>query len=111
MKKVKVTKKPKSTQEFILKPNRLRMFSIYMLLFAAAYAFGLVIRYAISGGTLAMDRLGEDWLVDALIIFGGPVLLALVDYKRWIVKFQGSQLENLSGPFGEHATFATKDID
>lgn len=111
MKKVKVTKRPKAQSEFVLQPSRLRMIVIYALLFMLAYGIGLLIRYIISGGTLEFDRLREDWLLDVLVIFGGPVLLAFLDYKRWVIKVQGDQLEGLSGPFGDRSTFTTQEID
>ena len=112
MQKAKVTRRAKALNEFILKPNRLRMFIIYTLLFILAYGLGLLIRYAINPTEFNLERLKEDWLIDILIVFGGPILLALLDSQRWIVQIKGGdQLEGLSGAFGERATFAVKDID
>ena len=111
MKKVKVTKRPKTQTEFVLKPNRLRMFLIYMVLFILAYGVGTVLRYILTGGDLDLERMGEDWLIDVLIVFGGPVLLALLDYNRWVIKYQENQLEGLSGAFGERSVFPIREID
>jgi hypothetical protein len=111
MKKVKVTKRPQK-EDFILKPNRLRMMLVYVLLFGLAYIIGMFIRYLINPGGFDLQRLTTDWTLDALIIFGGPALLAMLDYRRWVVRLQNSEMiEGLSGAFGERVVFPAREID
>lgn len=110
MKKVKVTKR--STSELILQPSVLRMYLIYTFLFIMAYAFGLLIRFITDRNNFTFDRLTNDWLVDTLIVFVGPLLLAFIYKRRWMVKLIGRDtVEGPTGAFSDRITLPVREIN
>lgn len=110
MKKVKVTKK--SAPEQLFQPSVLRMYLIYTLLFVLAYAFGLLIRYITNREQFTIDRLTNDWLVDTLIVFLGPLLLAFLYKRRWSVKVVGRDtIEGPTGAFSDRVTLPLREIN
>lgn len=112
MKKARPYNRSQNQSSQVLRPNRLRMLAIYTLLFALAYGLGLLLRYIFNPAAFAPERMQDDWIMDTLIILGGPLLLSLVDYKRWIVEVQGGmRLEGFAGAFSDRTGFAVRDID
>lgn len=110
MKKVKVTKK--SAPELVLQPSVLRMYLIYTLMFVLAYAFGLLIRFITQRDQFTIERLTSDWLVDTLIVFVGPLLLAFIYKRRWMIKIIGRDtVEGPTGAFSDRITLPLRDIN
>lgn len=110
MKKVKVTKK--SNPELILQPSVLRMYLIYTLMFVLAYAFGLLIRFFLYREQFNLAQLTSDWLVDTLIVFAGPLVLAFIYKRRWMVKVIGRDtLEGPTGAFSERIQLPLREIN
>ena len=110
MKKAKVTKK--SASELILQPSVLRMYLIYTLMFILAYAFGLLIRFITQREQFTVERLTNDWLVDTLIVFAGPLLLAFIYKRRWMVKVIGRDtVEGPTGAFSDRIQLPLREIN
>ncbi|NLG97268.1 MAG: hypothetical protein GX491_07905 [Chloroflexi bacterium] len=110
MKRVKVTKQKQ--REFTLRPSRLRMFVIYLVLFVFAYGFGILLRLIFNNGAADFPAFFDDWYLDAGIVVGGAFVLALVDFRRWTVRIMnGDQLEGPAGPFGERLAVPLRNID
>ena len=110
MKKAKVTKK--SASELILQPSVLRMYLIYTLMFILAYAFGLLIRFITQREQFTVERLTNDWLVDTLIVFAGPLLLAFIYKRRWMVKVIGRDtVEGPTGAFSDRIQLPVREIN
>jgi len=111
MKKAKVTRNPRSQAEFVLRPSRWRMLLIYVILFALAVTFGLLIRSIFSGG-FSTETIFGDWQINAIIVVGGAVAFALLDYRRWTMRVQGGEyLEGPTGAFGERIILPLKEIN
>jgi hypothetical protein len=112
MKKVKVSQRPAARGEITLQPSRLRMFLIYIVLFAIAIAFGQLIRLVIyrEEGTLAW--LASNWPVTLAIIFGGAALMAVIERRRWTLRVLGrDEVEGPTGAFGERISIPLSQID
>lgn len=111
MKKVKVTKRPKM-QEFVLRPSRLRMIAIYIFLFALALGVGFLIRLVINPGSLNLAELEKSWIAYVAILLGAPILLAVMDFRRWTLRIlDGDRVEGPAGPFGERLAIGLDEID
>jgi hypothetical protein len=112
MKKIKVTRRPQTRQDFILFPSRVRMTMIYAVLFALAVLLGIVIRLFAYRDNLNLDVILEGWVVNLGIVVGGAVLFALLDYTRWTIRVLGGEkLEGPSGAMGSRAQMLLDDID
>jgi hypothetical protein len=114
MQKAKATKRPNVNKkiDYILRPNRIRMGLIYALTFAIAMAIGILIRFFLDGGVFSPDSLFGDWSINLLIVIGGAVLFALLDYSRWTIRIvDGDKLEGPTGAFGDRHAFPIRDID
>jgi hypothetical protein len=112
MKKPKPTRRTSKQAEYVLRPSRLRMTLIYILIFSIAMGIGILIRFILDGGVYNPDRLFGDWQTNALIIFGGAIVFALLDYRRWTIRvLDGERIEGPSGAFSQRQAFPIKDID
>jgi hypothetical protein len=112
MKKVKVTRKPHSRQEYVLHPSRVRMALIYAAFFAMAVVIGIVIRLIVNRENANLGELFNDWATNLAIVVGGAVLFALLDYSRWTVRVQGGEtVEGPSGALGTRSLLRLDDID
>jgi hypothetical protein len=112
MKKPKPTKKIGKQADFVLKPSRLRMALIYALMFGIAVSVGILIRFIMDGGVFDAQRLFGDWQMNALIVLGGAIVFAMLDYRRWTIRVLGGErVEGPSGAFGERQVFSISDID
>ncbi|MBE0699243.1 MAG: hypothetical protein IH586_20160 [Anaerolineaceae bacterium] len=112
MKKMKVTRKPQSRQEYVLHPSRVRMVIIYAIFFTVAVAIGIIIRLVVNQGNASMGELFSDWATNLAIVIGGAVVFALLDYSRWTIRVVGGEnVEGPSGALGTRALLPLKDID
>ena len=112
MKKVKVTKRPSARADLVLRPSRLRMFLIYIVLFALAIGFGLIIRLLVNQGEFTLGWVQDNWVAGAGIIFGGAALMAFIERNRWVLRVPDHELlEGPTGMFGERITIRLDEID
>jgi hypothetical protein len=112
MKKVKVTRKPQSRQDFLLQPSRVRMATIYAIFFALAVIAGMVIRLFAYRENANLALITQGWETNLAIVVGGSVLFALMDYSRWTIKvLNGENIEGPSGAMGARALLPLSEID
>jgi hypothetical protein len=112
MKKIRSAKQSGKKNNFILRPNRLRMGLIYAFFFGVALVIGILIRFILDGGVFNPQSLFGDWRINFAIVFGGAVLFALLDYSRWTIRILGGeQLEGPSGAFGDRQIIPISEID
>lgn len=112
MKKVKVTRRPQSHQDFTLRPSRVRIAAVYAFFFAIAVMLGMLIRVIAYRENANLSGLAEDWLTNLAIVMGGAVLFALLDYSRWTMRVLGGEkLEGPSGALGARSQIALDEID
>lgn len=112
MAKAKVTKRPAQRQDYTLQPSRLRMFLIYLVMFALAILLGLLIRLVFYRGEDLLAYLRENWVAGAAITVGGSLVMALVERSRWTLRVVGrSQLEGPTGLFSERIVIPINEID
>ena len=112
MKKGKATRRPSAQAEIVLRPSRLRMFLIYIVLFALAIGLGLLIRLLFDRGSLTLGWLQQSWLTGAAIIFGGAALMAFIERSRWVLRvLEHQRLEGPTGMFGERVEIRLDEID
>ncbi len=110
MKKVKVTKKPGTS--FILRPSRVRMFLVYIVILALAIGAGLTIQFLFRRNSLGPDWFVTDGPTYLAIIVGGAIIISLMEYSRWIIRVEsGDTVEGPSGAFGERLSIPLKEID
>lgn len=110
MKKVKVTKKPGTS--FILRPSRVRMFLVYVVILALAIGAGLTIQFLFRRNSLRPDWFMTDGPTYLAIILGGASIISLMEYSRWIIRVEdGDTVEGPSGAFGERLSIPLKEID
>lgn len=109
MKKAKVTRRPGTREKLVLKPSRLRMFIIYVILFDLALLLGFIIRLIFNG--FNFDDM--NWPAMLLIVFGGALVMAFMEVPRWtlLVRDGGELLEGTTGAFGARVTIPIKSID
>jgi hypothetical protein len=109
MKKAKVTRRPGARENPVLKPSRLRMFIIYVILFGLALLAGFIIRLIFNG--FNFDDM--NWSTMLIIVFGGAVVMAFMEVPRWtlIVRDGGELLEGTTGAFGARVAIPVKSID
>ncbi len=111
MKKVKVTRRP-GRVDYILLPNRLRMFIIYFILFTLAVVFGFLIRFL-----LYRTGLDSDWLLtNGPTILGLIILVAAVvpfiERRRWTLRVAGGEkVEGPTGAFGDRMAIPLREIN
>jgi hypothetical protein len=112
MKKAKVTKRPTAREDLTLRPSRLRMFLIYIVLFALAIAAGQLIRLVLYPSEGTTGWLVERWPVTLGIIVGGAALMALLERNRWTLRLVNrEQLEGPTGAFGERIRIPLSEIN
>jgi hypothetical protein len=112
MKKVKVTKRPSTRADLVLRPSPLRMFFIYIILFALALGIGLLIRLIVNRGSFTLEWLQQNWIAGLAIIFGGAALMPLIERSRWMIRvLNNSIIEGPTGMFGERITIGLDEID
>lgn len=109
MRKAKSTRRPATRENLVLKPSRLRMFVIYIILFSLAVVVGFMIRLIFSG--FAADDL--DWTLYLVVVFGGAVVMAFMEVPRWTLRVLdgGELLEGTTGAFGTRISIPIKSID
>src|SRR5690606_5004404 len=96
MKKIKVTKRPAARGEITLQPSRVRMFLVYIVLFALAIAAGQVIRWVLYREDITQPWMGGNWMVAGGIVLGAAALMALLERNRWTLRVIGR--ERVEGP-------------
>jgi hypothetical protein len=112
MKKVKVTRRPQSRQDYILRPSRVRMALIYAGFFALAVVVGMLIRLIAYRENANLEAILEGWGINLGIVVGGAVLFALMDYSRWTIRIVGGEkVEGPSGAMGSRSQLPLDDID
>ncbi len=112
MKRAKVTKKPAARPDLVLRPARLRMFGIYLVLFGLAIGAGLLIRQLVSQDAFSEGWLQNNWLTAVGIIVGGSALMAILERGRWTLRLlNGDKLEGPSGAIGERVVIPAGEID
>lgn len=109
MKRVKVTKRP--VNSLVLRPARLRMFAIYVILLTLALSFGLVLRMITSSDGFNLQTATYDWPLSLAIVFGGSAIMVLLEYRRLTLRFDGDHVEGPAGAFGERQALNIKEID
>lgn len=110
MKKIKVTKRPGTN--FILRPSRVRMFLVYIVILTLAMSASLLFQYIFGRSNFGPEWYKKDSLIYLLVILGGAVLITLFEYSRWTLRVEnGEQVEGPSGAFGERLVIPVKEID
>ena len=110
MAKIRVTKRP--TQDFILKPNRVRMFLIYIILFALAIVLGTGIRWLLYRDTLTPGWWSNNGTIAVVIIVVGALLMSVTEYSRWTLRVVGGNtIEGPAGMFGSREALSIAAID
>jgi hypothetical protein len=112
MTRVKVTKRPKPSQDYVLQPSLWRMYLIYMLIFLFVYLIAFGIRSITEPQTFNRECIIANWQIDALLVFGAPLLLALIYRGRWIVRvLDGERVEGSAGAFNQRVELPLRDIN
>jgi hypothetical protein len=112
MKKRKVTRKPRSLEDFTLRPSRVRMVVIYALFFSLAVLAGMLLRLLFNRQGLSLGELYSDWLVYLAVVVGGAVAFSLMDYSRWtILVLGGKRIEGPSGAMGNRSILDLNQVD
>jgi hypothetical protein len=110
MKKVKVTRRPGAS--FVLRPSRVRMFLVYIVILALAIGVGLAIQFLFRRNSLSPNWFMTDGPTYLAIILGGAIIISLMEYSRWIIHVEnGDTVEGPSGAFGERLSIQLKEID
>jgi len=112
MKNEKMARKTGARLDYILRPVRWRVALIYAIFFALAVLAGLSIRVAFNANKESFATLFSDWYFNFIIVIGGSILFALLDYSRWTIRvINGDRIEGPTGAFGERAELPLKEID
>jgi hypothetical protein len=112
MKKVKVTQRPSGQDDFTLRPSRLRMFGIYIVMFTVALAAGLLLRMLVNGDGFSMEFIQQNWPTGVGVVILGAATLALIERSRWTLRvIGGGLLEGPTGAFGERLGIPLQEID
>jgi hypothetical protein len=110
MAKIKAPKR--AVADFILKPNRLRLFLIYLLMFVLALILGYGIRWIFYRDTFTQEFLQNQGAGTALLIIGGALLLSFTEYSRWTLRIiNRNVLEGPTGMFGDRLRMPIETID
>lgn len=112
MAKYKTSRTNRAPSEFVLFPSRVRMTIIYAVLFTLALMIGLLIRAAFSGWSFDLGGIWDEWYLNILLIFGGALVFAMIDYNRWTIRVRDNEsVEGPTGAMGERALLPIKNID
>lgn len=110
MAKIKTSKRP--VADFILKPNRLRLFLIYLLMFVLALILGYGIRWIFYRETFTQEFLQSQGFGTVLLVFGAALLLSITEYSRWTLRIiDRNVLEGPTGMFGDRMRMPIETID
>jgi hypothetical protein len=108
--KIKIPKRTGAS--LIIRPSRLRMIGVYIIILTIAISVGLAIRFLLSHESVTLDWLQSDALPLAAIIIGGSVFISFLEYSRWTLRVEnGDSVEGPAGAFGERMTLSLKEID
>lgn len=111
MVRIRSTKRP-APPEFVLHPSRVRMFLVYVVVFALAILFGSGIRWLFNHDAFNATWLANQGPVTAVIIAGGAAFMSLTEYTRWTMRVTGGDmLEGPAGVFGDRLAIDIHHID
>jgi hypothetical protein len=103
---------PRRGDSLTVRPSRLRMFAVYVVMFAAALAVGMIFRMIANGWEATAQWITGQWPALVGIIFGGGALMAVIEHGRWTLRLlDGDRLEGPTGMFGERIVIPTGEID
>lgn len=110
MKKSQATRRAGET--LILRPSRVRMFIIYVIILGLAMGASILFQYLFSRGSYDVGWLQNDIPRFVLILLGGSLLITLLEHARWTMRVEdGDRIEGPSGIFGQRLTIPLREID
>ena len=110
MAKIRATKRP--GHDYTLRPNRLRMFFVYVILFALAIVLGTGIRWLLYRDTFTQGWWSSNGTTAIIIVVIGAALMSFTEYSRWTLRVVGgSTIEGPAGMFGARESLSIAAID